>query len=169
MRTFSRLDEADLKNTDIIAGIESTLTILNSRIRGFIEIVKDYQDIPNIDCRPGEINQVIMNILSNAVDALEFTEQPCIRIRVSMHGLDSVTIVISDNGPGIPTPVLSKVFEPFFTTKDVGKGTGLGLSISYGIIERHHGRIEVSNSSGAIFTITLPVRQPHSGEIASSL
>ncbi len=169
LRTFSRLDESSLKNTDIIAGIESTLTILNSRIRGFIEIVKEYQDIPNIDCRPGEINQVIMNILSNAVDALEFTEHPVIRIRVNMQGPDTVTIMISDNGPGISTNVLSKVFEPFFTTKDVGKGTGLGLSISYGIIERHHGRIEVSNSSGAIFTITLPVRQPHTGEIASSV
>ena len=109
-----------------------------------------------------------MNVLSNAVDALEFTEHPIIRIRVSMLGLDSVSITISDNGPGIPTTVLSKVFEPFFTTKDVGKGTGLGLSISYGIIERHHGGIEVNNNNGAVFTITLPVRQPHSGEIAGS-
>ncbi|MCX6141036.1 MAG: ATP-binding protein [Candidatus Kapabacteria bacterium] len=157
LRTFSRLDEGSIKEADLVVGIESTLTLLGGRIKGHFEIVRDYQEIPLVECRPGEINQVIMNILTNAMDALEFTEHPMISIGVRSAGPDGVQITIADNGTGIPEPLLSKLFDPFVTTKDVGKGTGLGLSISYGIIERHRGKIDVKNHGGAVFTITLPV------------
>ncbi|MBK6759822.1 MAG: tetratricopeptide repeat protein [Ignavibacteria bacterium] len=165
LRTFSRLDEGSIKKTDIVSGIESTLTLLNTRIRGVVEIVKEFDEVPHIECRAGQINQVIMNILSNAIDALEKTINPTIRIGVRRAGANQISITIADNGNGIPEESLPRLFEPFYTTKDVGKGTGLGLSISYGIIERHHGRIEVHNDNGAVFSITLPIAQPASDTI----
>lgn len=167
LRTFSRLDEGSIKLTDIVHGIESTLTLLNTRIRGIIDVVREYDDVPPIECRAGQINQVIMNILANAIDALEKTSNPTITIRVRRLGGEHVTITIADNGAGVPEASLPRLFEPFYTTKDVGKGTGLGLSISYGIIERHHGRIEVHNDNGAVFSITLPIAQPADGETKS--
>lgn len=159
LRLFSRLDEGAIKESNIIEGIESTITLLSMRIRGQVEIVRNYDDIPSVECRPGQINQVIMNLLSNALDALENTPKPTIAISVKKLENDCIEIEVADNGPGIPLDVLSQVFEPFFTTKEVGKGTGLGLSISYGIIERHGGRISVTNTPGASFKIVLPIVQ----------
>ncbi len=164
LRTFSRLDEGAIKPADLIAGIESTLTILASRIRGRIRLERYFDPIPNIECRPGQINQVLMNIISNAIDAVDTVADPCITIATRLLGSNTVQIEIADNGSGIPPSILGRLFEPFFTTKDVGKGTGLGLSISYGIIEQHSGRIDVANRGGAVFTITLPIRQTLNAE-----
>lgn len=160
LRVFSRLDEGAIKNVDLVTGIESTLTLLNSRIRGRVEIIRDFAPIPEVECRAGQINQVFMNLLSNALDEIEKLDHPVIKISVGPVDATHVRVTIADNGPGIPEHIRSRIFEPFFTTKDVGKGTGLGLSISYGIIERHGGKINVSNDNGAVFTITLPIDQP---------
>jgi len=159
LRTFSRLDESSVKSTDIITGIESTLTLLGTRIKGQVEIIRAFDGVQLVDCRPSEINQVIMNILSNAIDALENTPHPTISISVRSADTGHMEILIEDNGPGIPDSAIQRLFEPFFTTKDVGRGTGLGLSISYGIIERHHGSISVSNTPGARFCVLLPLKQ----------
>lgn len=160
LRTFSRLDEAELKQADIVGGIESTLTLLATRVRGQVEIVKQYDDIPLVECRPGQINQVVMNIISNALDAIENVTNPTIHISVRQLNSENIELKFQDNGPGIPEEVKSRLFEPFFTTKDVGKGTGLGLSISHGIIERHGGKISVSNQPGACFSVVIPITQP---------
>lgn len=157
LRIFSRLDEGAMKNVDLIEGIQSTLTILRSRLSSGVNLQLDLQPLPLVECRPGEINQVFMNVISNAIDAVEHVTSPAISVSTMAQPQGCVTIRIADNGPGIPEHVRERLFEPFFTTKDVGKGTGLGLSISYGIIDRHHGRIEASNNNGAVFTIQLPI------------
>jgi PAS domain S-box-containing protein len=168
LRTFSRLDEAEFKAVDIHAGIDSTLMILQSRLKAKsdspgIEILKDYGTLPPVDCYPGQLNQVFMNILSNAIDALEENPQSSL-ITISTHVLPSnwVSICISDNGAGMSEQVRSRLFDPFFTTKTVGKGTGLGLSISYQIItEKHKGRLlcESAPGKGAKFIIEIPIHQ----------
>ncbi len=138
LRNFSRLDEAEVKEVDIHEGIESTLVILGSRFKAQpeysgVEVIKEYGLLPLVHCYPGQLNQVFMNILSNALDALEerkgdLNSTPTIWIRTKMLGNDRVTIEIEDNGPGIEEKVRQQIFDPFFTTKPVGKGTGLGLS-----------------------------------------
>ncbi len=171
LRNFSRLDEADMKPVDIHEGIDSTLLILHNRLKanpshGGIEIIKEYGDLPLIDCYPSQLNQVFMNIISNGIDALESSEvkppKPTIRIRTEMSD-DGKTVIIriADNGSGMPPDVLKRLFDPFFTTKPVGKGTGLGLSISYQIIEKHHGilRCESELGKGAAFAIEIPLNQ----------
>lgn len=171
LRIFSRLDEAEFKTADVHEGIDSTLLILQHRIkaqnnRPDIEVVKEYGEIPQIQCFAGQLNQVFMNILANAIDALEeafynqFCSNPVIRITSAQEN-KNVIIKIADNGTGISEAVKSRLFEPFFTTKPVGKGTGMGLSISYQIItERHSGSLECISSSGqgTEFIITLPIR-----------
>ena len=159
LRNFSRLDESEKKLVDIHAGIESTLLILNSKLTS-ITVLKEFDDCPQIQCFPSQLNQVFMNILSNAADALMEEEAPEIRIRTRMFPDDFVEILISDNGPGMPESVQSKIFEPFFTTKPVGNGTGLGLSISYQIVtERHRGRLNCHSSvgEGTSFSIKIPI------------
>lgn len=174
LRSFSRLDEADIKEADIHEGLESTLMILKSRLRTEpgqenIQVVKDYGELPRIYCYPGQLNQVFMNLLTNAIDALDEGrirntaqgtqgDPPTICIRTQMLGSDRVTIHIIDNGPGIPADVQAKLFDPFFTTKPIGQGTGLGLSISYQIIEKHGGSLTCSSTvgQGTEFTIQLP-------------
>ena len=159
LRTFSRLDEDDVKMASVIEGIDSTLTLLRKKYEPRIRIVREYAEVPDIECYPGKLNQVYMNLLSNAIQAIP--EQGEIRITVKQMG-DHVRIDITDTGAGIPKEVMRRIFEPFFTTKDVGDGTGLGLSISYGIIERHKGSIEVDSEpgKGTTFTMLLPIRQP---------
>jgi signal transduction histidine kinase len=158
LRTFSRLDEDILKTADIHEGIDSTLILLHNKYKNRIEVVKNYCDLPQVECYPGQLNQVFMNILSNAVDAID--DKGTITIGTSVRG-DHVQISIIDSGQGIPQELRKKIFDPFFTTKGVGKGTGLGLSISQSIIEKHHGRIEIKSKpgEGAEFIIMLPVRQ----------
>lgn len=177
LRNFSRIDEAECKLVDIHDGIDSTLMILHNRIKPScdflgIKVIKDYGTLPPVECYAGQLNQVFMNILGNAIDALEerdkqrtdaeIKQNPSI-IRITTESVTStqtVKIKISDNGPGIPEQLISRIFDPFFTTKPIGKGTGLGMSISYQIItEKHHGKIECFSSpeKGAEFAIELPI------------
>ncbi|MEG5065512.1 ATP-binding protein [Microcoleus sp. B3-A4] len=165
LRNFSRLDEAQMKLVDIHEGIDNTLLILNSRLKQGIEVVKNYGELPEIDCYPAQLNQVFMNILVNAIDALEessgnFKKGKTPQIFIQTQKLDSSQILvrICDNGPGISLAIQSKLFDPFFTTKEPGKGTGIGLAICYQIVEKHRGKIEVISSlgGGAEFAIALP-------------
>lgn len=175
MRNFSRLDEADMKEADIHQGIESTLLILQHRFKEFdhsvpIELIKNYADLPLIYCYPSELNQVFMNLLANAIDALkeeaqkhrEFVPVITIRTEARYYGddLKSVVIYIADNGRGISEADQQRLFDPFFTTKPVGEGTGLGLSISYKIVVDHHkGRLVCHSelNKGTEFEIEIPV------------
>ncbi len=175
LRNFSRLDEAQKKPVDIHEGIESTLIILASRIKGTpnrpkIQLVREYGNLPLVDCHASQLNQVIMNLLGNATDALEEKSQGhsmqaladspnVIQIKTSVIDDGWVRIAIADNGPGIDEAAAEKLFEPFFTTKPAGKGTGLGLAISHQIIvEKHRGRLfcEPRLEQGARFVIELP-------------
>ncbi len=159
LRTFSRLDEAEIKAIDLNQGIDNTINILRHEIKHRIEIHKDYQLDQAVECFPGEVNQVILNILANAAQAIDGEGNIWISTRLTDDEMAQVTI--RDDGIGLPQSVIDKIFDPFFTTKPVGVGTGLGLSISYGIIEKHHGRIKAENVSphGAQFTIEIPIKQ----------
>lgn len=162
LRVFSRLDENDLKRTNITEGIESTLTLLNTEISGSIDLVKNFAQLPEIECYPGKLNQVFMNIMNNAIFAIKANknrlEKGKLEISTS-YDTHHVYISIKDNGTGMTEEVKAKVFEPFFTTKDVGKGTGLGMSITFSIIEDHKGSIEVNTEfgKGTEFKIKLPI------------
>lgn len=157
LKNFSRLDEAESKISDIHEGLDSTLVLLRSQMTyANVEVVKKYDSsIPVINCYPGQLNQVFMNILSNAIQAME--DKGKIEV-VTRNKTDKVVIEISDTGKGIPENIINNIFDPFYTTKDVGVGTGLGLSISYGIIEKHNGDIKAESieGKGSKFTITLP-------------
>ncbi|GAB4354830.1 MAG: hypothetical protein Fur0042_23970 [Cyanophyceae cyanobacterium] len=178
LRNFSRLDEAAYKAVDLHEGIDSTLLILQNRLKARsdhpgIQVIKNYGKLPLVECFAGQLNQVFMNILSNAIDALEERdrEQPfeqlkqhpsTITITTERIGEDWLRVAIADNGPGMPPEVQQRIFDPFFTTKEVGKGTGLGMSISYQIVtERHHGHLDCqsSNQGGTQFNIEIPIRQ----------
>ncbi|OUL26441.1 GAF domain-containing protein [Nostoc sp. 106C] len=178
LRNFSRLDEAELKEANIHEGIDSTLMILQHRLKPSsdiptINVSKDYDSLPLIECYPGQLNQVFMNLLSNAIDALEernactsaeviATKPSEIRISTSLLNKDWIAIRIADNGLGMDEKVLSRLFDPFFTTKVVGKGTGLGLSISYQIVsDKHKGKIYCQSElgKGTEFVVELPIHQ----------
>ncbi len=174
LRNFSRLDEAQVKPVDIHEGIDSTLVILQHRLKACgehptIQVIKDYGQLPMVECYPSQLNQVFMNLLSNAIDALEdgitttpTWPNPTIAIHTFTTDANWVTIAISDNGTGICEEVRSQLFDPFFTTKPVGKGTGLGLSISHQIVtERHGGKINCYSKlgQGSEFVVQIPVRQ----------
>ncbi|WP_157638064.1 ATP-binding protein [Flexithrix dorotheae] len=161
LRNFSRRDESDFKLSDIHQGINSTLTLLKSKFKNRINLKIEFGDIPKIECHPGQLNQVFMNILNNASQAITGKGEVTVKTEPGQKN-KNIKISISDSGKGIPKEIQSKIFEPFFTTKDVGEGTGLGLSISYGIIERHNGSIKVKSQvgKGTTFTITLPINQP---------
>ncbi|PSB13871.1 two-component sensor histidine kinase [filamentous cyanobacterium CCP2] len=160
LRNFSRLDEAERKFSDLHEGIDSTLLLLNHRTKQGIQIIKHYNDLPPVECYPAQINQVFMNILNNAIDALLENSKPekQVIIQTEAEG-DRVRIRIQDNGLGIPENLLGKLFDPFFTTKPIGQGTGLGLAICYQIIEKHKGSIQVHSplGKGAEFIVTLPI------------
>ncbi|MEM9815325.1 MAG: ATP-binding protein [Cyanobacteria bacterium P01_D01_bin.6] len=178
LRNFSRMDEAEYKTMDIHEGINSTLMILGNRLkaksdRPEIKILKNYETLPQVECYSGQLNQVFMNLLSNAIDALEEHHQQQVKsqgqarplqIAISTSVIDRtwVEIAVADNGPGIPGDVKANIFNPFFTTKAVGKGTGLGLSISHQIVtERHGGKLICISTpgEGTTVTIQIPVRQ----------
>ncbi len=163
LRNFSRLDEAEVKVIDIHEGIESTLLLLAPQINQGIEIIKQYGKLLLVECYPAQLNQVFINILSNALDALSSqTEQPNKQIVICTEIIDHQYIQIKfwDNGCGIPNNIKQNIFEPFFTTKPIGRGTGLGLYSCYEIIEKHHGKITVTSESGqgTEFTIILSSR-----------
>ncbi len=174
LRNFSRLDEADMKEVDIHEGIESTLLILQNRLkskpnRTEIEIIKKYNQLPKIECYPGQLNQAFMNIISNAIDVLEeerdIDTQPQICIQTELIE-KTVAVRIADNGKGMSEQVKNKLFDPFFTTKPVGKGTGLGLSITYQIIiDKHQGKLhcESEPGKGTEFIIEIPLHQQNGG------
>lgn len=157
LRNFSRLDQNALKKADLNEGIESTLSLLHSVYKDKVEIIKELGLLPEVDCFPGQINQVFMNIISNAVQAIPDLGTIFIKTWADAR---SVKISIKDSGTGMSEEIRKKIFDPFFTTKDVGKGTGLGLSISYSIIEKHKGSIEVLSApgEGAEFIISLPIQ-----------
>ncbi|MBD2360700.1 HAMP domain-containing protein [Anabaena minutissima FACHB-250] len=171
LRNFSRLDESAFKAVDIHEGIDSTLLILQHRLkdtpeRPAIKIIKNYGNLPLVECYPGQLNQVFMNILANAIDALEeqqgIQRNSQITISTSIKDSDWVQIAIADNGSGIPEDVQSKIFQPFFTTKPSGKGTGMGMSISLQIIaEKHGGKLDCFSTigQGTEFIIQIPVSQ----------
>jgi signal transduction histidine kinase len=158
LRTFSRLDEDVLKVADIHEGLDSTLILLRNRHKNRIEISKEYGVIPLIECFPGQLNQVFMNILSNAIDAIK--GKGVITIGTSKSN-GFIQINITDTGSGMPEHIKAKIFDPFYTTKEVGEGTGLGMSISHGIIEKHSGSIKVLSESGkgSEIIINLPLTQ----------
>ena len=164
LRLFSRVDEQDVKKVDIHDGINSTLVLLSSSMNGKIKIKRQYGSLPMVECFPGKINQVFMNIITKSIhallDDLNKNAEPEITIRTKKNE-KTITIEIEDNGPGMPDKVKQRIFEPFFTTKAVGKGTGLGLSIVYTIIENHRGTLEVRSreGKGTNFIITLPIYQ----------
>jgi two-component system NtrC family sensor kinase len=157
LRLFSRLDEAELKRIDINEGIDSTIRLLSRYYTaGRIVLHRDYAELPLVTCYAGQLNQVWMNLLGNAAQALK--DQGEVTISTRLDG-DSITVAISDTGAGIAEDDVARIFDPFFTTKPVGEGTGLGLSISYGIIERHGGAITVMSKvgSGTTFTVRIPI------------
>ncbi|MEG3898143.1 MULTISPECIES: response regulator [unclassified Microcoleus] len=172
LRNFSRTDTSTKVAVNIHEGLESTLLILRYRLKACgnskaIEIVKEYGKLPLVECYPGQINQVFMNLIANAIDAFEektgeAVRNPTISIRTELVNDNFIRIRIADNGPGIPESVLSKLFEAFFTTKPTGKGTGLGLSISYQIVvEKHGGQLSCSSvpGQGTEFSVEIPIKQ----------
>ncbi|OCQ97202.1 hypothetical protein BCD64_14635 [Nostoc sp. MBR 210] len=185
LRNFSRLDEAEFKAVNIHEGIDSTLMILQHRLKDQpshpqIQVIKEYGMLPLIECYAGQINQVFLSILTNAIDALEETHQKSLKqpltilIQTQRKSEADILITIADNGTGIPESVKPKLFDPFFTTKTVGKGTGLGLSISYEIItEKHQGKLwcESSLGKGTKFFIQIPIQQnfPSEGKIEEAI
>ena len=181
LRNFSRVDESDFKAVNVHEGIDSTLLILQHRLKGQsdrpeIQLVKQYADLPQVECYPGQLNQVLMNILANAIDALEESSakrsdqeieaklnQITVRTsRTSVQNAEWVEIAIADNGSGMSETIQQRVFNPFFTTKPIGKGTGMGMSISHQIIaEKHSGYLKCSSviGMGTEFVIQIPIRQ----------
>lgn len=177
LRNFSRLDQAEFKAVDIHEGIDSTLLILSHRFKATasrpeIRLVKEYEALPNVECYPGQLNQAFMNILANAIDAIDEhsaqqklaqteVDSGLIVIRTSMVGR-FIEIAIADNGCGISKSIQGKIFNPFFTTKPIGKGTGMGLSIGYQIIcDQHHGQLNFYSIPGqnTEFAIQIPIQQ----------
>lgn len=171
LRNFSRMDESDTKQADIHEGIDSTLLILRHRLKSktdpkSVKIIKEYGELPLIECYPGPLNQVFMNLLANAIDSVEemaeklnYQKQPTIIIKTETVDQHWVKITISDNGMGIPDAIQARIFNPFYTTKPVGKGTGMGLAICYTIVvDKHHGTMECQSKlgEGAQFIITIP-------------
>jgi len=181
LRNFSRLDEAEVKPVNLHEGIDNTLIILKSRLKSAcrqaeIKVVCQYGDLPLVECHAGQLNQVFMNILSNAIDALESRETPTITVATRLverpeinasiafanTHIPYVEIRIKDNGAGMDETIKTKIFDPFYTTKPVGKGTGLGLSISYQIVvEKHHGTLQCFSEvgQGTEFVVQIPVQR----------
>lgn len=162
LRIFSRLDEDDLKRADLNEGIDSSMIILNNQL-GSIQVVKEYGDLPLVECYPGKLNQVFLNILSNGIYAVhkQFGDKSGGEVRITTSSdQNHVEIRFKDNGIGINEETQKKIFDPFFTTKDVGEGTGLGMSIAYNTVKKHNGSIRINSSpgNGAEFIITLPIQ-----------
>ncbi|WP_341319236.1 histidine kinase [Paraburkholderia sp. IMGN_8] len=158
LRDFSRAGSEDWCVVDLHAGLEATLNVVRNEIKYKAEVVKHYGDLPPVECMPSQVNQVLMNLLVNAAQAIP--ERGIITISTRRDG-DGVSIAIADTGVGMAADVQAKIFDPFYTTKPVGQGTGLGLSVSYGIVEKHGGRIVVESrrGEGSCFTVWLPAKR----------
>ncbi|WP_346294269.1 ATP-binding protein [Sphaerothrix gracilis] len=161
LRNYSRLDEAAIKEVDIHEGLDSTLLILNHRIKNRVDVIKEYGDLPRVRCSPSQLNQVFTNIIANALDAMFDANSVLKQLIITTRAVstDRVQIRIRDTGPGMPPAVKAKIFDPFFTTKAVGKGTGLGMGICFKIIEQHRGQIDAISKvgEGSEFIVTLPI------------
>ena len=159
LRNFSRLDRASVANFDVRKGLDSTLLLAKNMLKHRVTVETDYLDVPDIMCSPSQINQVFLNIITNAAHAMG--EHGTLILRTELHDAKTIRIEIQDDGGGIPQGVLPKIFDPFFTTKPIGEGTGMGLSISYKIIEAHGGKILVDTEAGigTTFSILLPIEQ----------
>jgi signal transduction histidine kinase len=166
LRTFSRLDEGELKVANVHDGLNSTLVLLRNSMPGYLRIGKQFDAKGDIECFPGKLNQVFMNIINNAIQAIEEKQNKQEEEWILISTLDipgnKIQIRIKDSGIGMNEQVKHKIFEPFFTTKSVGVGTGLGMAIVFKIIEEHHGKIEVESEpgKGAEFILTLPYLHP---------
>jgi signal transduction histidine kinase len=165
LRTFSRMDQAELQVANLHEELDRNLALMQPRLKNKIKVERQYGDVPSVRCYPGQLNQVFLNLLMNACDVLDPLDGGTITITTERSEL-GVRVQIKDDGPGIPPDVQSRIFDPFFTTKDVGKGTGLGLSLSHGIIERQGGRFLVyaEPGEGAAFVIDLPLDAAPAGE-----
>jgi signal transduction histidine kinase len=160
LKNFSRLDRSKVASFNVNEGLSATLVIAKPQLRG-VEVERRFGEIPSITCSPSQVNQVFLNLVTNAAQAIEGPEKAIV-ITTRREGKDAVAVEVADNGKGIPPEVLPKIFDPFFTTKEVGKGTGLGLSIVYKIVQQHGGRIDVKSTvgKGTVFTVVLPVHPP---------
>lgn len=161
LKDFSHVDtNPDWQFASLTQGIDSTLNVVNNELKYKADVVKDYGDIPWVQCMPSQINQVVMNLVVNAAHAMG-AERGKITVRTGVAGAQ-VWFEVADTGSGIPKDVLPRIFDPFYTTKPVGKGTGLGLSLSYGIVQKHHGSIDVQTEVGygTIIRVNLPIKQP---------
>jgi signal transduction histidine kinase len=163
MKDFSHTEEEEFRYADLHRGIETTLNVVNNELKYKAEVVRDFGELPEINCIISQLNQVIMNLLVNAAHAIENTGT--ITIRTRCDG-DHVIVELEDTGKGIEPADLNRIVDPFFTTKPVGKGTGLGLSLSFNIIEKHHGQITAASAAGqgTLFRVRLPVEQPGGAE-----
>lgn len=157
LKSFVHLDQDEVQQADINEGIEATLKVVWNELKYKCQVEKNLGKLPEINCFAGELNQVFLNLLTNAAQAIEENGTITITSRATS---DEILVSISDTGSGIPPENLEKLFEPFFTTKPVGQGTGLGLSVSYGIVEKHDGTIEVESTvgKGTTFTVRLPIK-----------
>jgi two-component system NtrC family sensor kinase len=164
LRTFSRLDAAEFTTIDVVEAIESVLLLLNHKLNGRIQVEKQYGPLRMLDCYAGRLHQVLMNLIANAIDAVE--SQAAVSqaaegriVIATSHAPEAFVISVRDTGAGIPEAIRSKIFDPFFTTKPVGQGTGLGLAISYGIVQDHSGAIQVQSQEGigTEFVVTIPI------------
>jgi len=159
LKDFSHVDtRRECAWVDLHRGIESTLNIVNNEVKYRADVVRDFGELPEVHCVPSELNQVFMNLLVNAAQAMDPNRRGTITIR-TRAGDRQVTVEIADDGCGIPPDRVGRIFDPFFTTKPVGEGTGLGLSLSYGIVRKHGGRIEARSTlgHGTVFSLTLPI------------
>ena len=160
LRTFSRLDEGTIKTVDIHESIESVLLFLRHKMEDRIQVERQYAATNSLTCLAGELNQVLMNVIGNAIDSIEGVGT--IHVGTTEHSGHFV-ITVRDSGKGIPQEIRDRIFDPFFTTKPVGSGTGLGLAISYGIVKAHHGSIEFSSEEGkgTEFVVKIPTSLRH--------
>ena len=160
LKDFSRVDEAEWQWADLHKGLDSTLNIVNNEIKYKADVIKEYGELPQVECIPSQLNQVFMNMLVNAAHAIE--DHGTITIHTGLNeGGDMVSIRFTDTGKGMDEATINKIFNPFYTTKPIGQGTGLGLSLSYSIMNRHHGDINVDSTpgEGTTFSLLLPVKQ----------
>ncbi|MDH4607926.1 ATP-binding protein [Pseudomonas sp. BN102] len=166
LKDFSHIEEEAFRAVDLHKGFDSTLNLVNNELKYKAEVVREYGELPQVECIPSQINQVVMNLLINAAHAIESFGRITLR---SGHDGGWVWLEVEDNGKGIDPAILHRIYEPFFTTKPVGKGTGLGLALSYNIVQKHNGRIEVSShpGQGTRFRVWLPERQPLPGEVST--
>jgi two-component system NtrC family sensor kinase len=160
LKNFSRLDRSKVASFNVNEGIIATLLIAKPQLRN-VAVEKRFGEIPSITCSPSQVNQVLLNLVTNAAQALD-KPQKAIVVSTRREGEDAIAIEVADNGKGIAPETLPRIFDPFFTTKEVGKGTGLGLSIAYKIVTQHGGRIDVKSQpgKGTVFTVVFPIRPP---------